>query len=502
MIERLWEQITAGNDVRQNLSKLRQKLRSDGRAAAEFSRKENLTDILTGFLKSEDAKTRKNTALLMGDLRNQDFLAPVFEAYLAEQQMFVKSSYLSAMKSFDCRKCMEQLKTRLDELLLMEPDEENQKHISEEMRELSALIVMTEGVRTHEFIGYDEKYNIVLLTNRNHQELTAEEILERAPTAEVKVFNSGVRAAVTGLHFAESIRTYQELLFMVKGMASCPMDAEKAAQVIVKSDLLSFLNRSHKGNPPYYFRVEIKSKMEPDKRMAFAKKLSDQLERLSGRALINTTSRYELEIRLVQNKEGNFNLLIKLYTLKDERFSYRKEAAAASIRPYNAALTAALTKDYMKEGAQVLDPFCGVGTMLIERHKAVRANTTYGLDIQAASIEKAKENTEAAHQIIHYINKDFFDFEHQYLFDEIITDMPFRIGRITEQEILTLYRRFFQFVPSVLKEDGIIILYSHDRAYVRQMAPAAGFRILKEYEISMKEGTYVFVLGRTAGGLQ
>ena len=66
----------------------------------------------------------------------------------------------------------------------------------------------------------------------------------------------------------------------------------------------------------------------------------------------------------------------------------------------------------MKEDAQVLDPFCGVGTMLIERHKAVRANTSYGIDILEEAVLKARENAEAAKQVIHFVNRDFFEFTH------------------------------------------------------------------------------------------
>ena len=140
----------------------------------------------------------------------------------------------------------------------------------------------------------------------------------------------------------------------------------------------------------------------------FVKKLSGQIEKLSGRKLINSTTNYEVELRLIENKEGNCNMRVKLFTLRDERFSYRREVISMSIRPVNAALTVALAKEYMKKDAQVLDPFCGVGTMLIERHKAVPANTSYGLDILEEAVDKAKINTEAAHQVIHYINRISF----------------------------------------------------------------------------------------------
>ena len=152
----------------------------------------------------------------------------------------------------------------------------------------------------------------------------------------------------------------------------------------------------------------------------------------------------------------------------------------------------------MKEDAQVLDPFCGVGTMLIERHKAVRANTSYGIDIQEDAILKARENAEAARQVIHFINRDFFQFTHDYLFDEVITNMPFKIGRLTDDEVYDIYKRFFQIIPDFLKKGSVLILYTHNREDVVQLTFRTGFSIMKSHEVSKKEGTHIMIL-RYAG---
>mgnify|MGYP003219116228 CR=1 FL=1 len=496
MVKETWNQLLKNQDVRQNLSKLRQEIR-EGRGREELlSYLAGTEDILTVFLKSEDAKTRKNAVLLMGDIGKQEYLEPLFEAYRAELQLFVRSAYLTAIKNLDYREYLDYFKERLEELSKAEAAVENQKHVTEEIRELSSMIVTMEGVRKHRFRAWEETADIVLLTNRNFQEITGAELKEREPRAKIKIFGAGVMARVTNLHWVNQIRTYQELLFVIKGMQTSPMDPDLAAEVIVKSDLIHFLERSHEGEVPFYFRVELKSKMDRSKKSAFTRKLSARIEKLSARKLINTTSNYEFEIRLIENKEGGFNILVRLYTLKDERFLYRREVTAVSIKPANAALTVKLAQPYMKEGAQVLDPFCGVGTMLIERHKAVKAGTMYGLDILEEAIEKARKNTAEAGQMIHYINRDFFDFKHEYLFDEIITNMPFKIGRKTEEEIENLYEAFFASAKKVLKDDGIMILYSHSAGHVRKMAPANGFTVSETFEISFKEGTYVFVLNR------
>lgn len=73
---------------------------------------------------------------------------------------------------------------------------------------------------------------------------------------------------------------------------------------------------------------------------------------------------------------------MKLFTLKDTRFSYRKESYAAAMAPVQAALLMELSKPWLVDGAQVLDPFCGVGTLLVERVKAGNADPLYGLGYQ------------------------------------------------------------------------------------------------------------------------
>lgn len=499
MIKDLWKQIIENQDVRQNLSKIRQEVKNKEALRGFDELLKGQEQSLCTLLQSEDAKIRKNAALLMGDLGQQEFLSPIFQAYRKEEQRFVKSSYLSAIGNFDYRDYLPELKDCMEKLSAGEVTEENKKHHMEEMRELSSLILRMEGVKKHHFTGWDKPSDIILLTNRNFAGLTKDELLELEPDAKVKVFGAGVTGHVENMRWTEKLRTYQELLFVVEGMKTSPMDAYKLAEQIVSSKLLSWLSERHDGEPPYYFRVELKSKRPLNEKSAFVKRLSGQIEHLSERRFTNSVENYEIELRVIENSEGNCNLLLKLFTLKDERFLYRKEVVPSSIRPVNAALTVSLVKEYLKEEAQVLDPFCGVGTMLMERDKVFRIKTAYGLDIQEDAIQKARRNTESEGRIFHYINRDFFRFEHEYLFDEVIANMPFKMGRTTQEEVTGLYQSFFATVSTFLKEEALLILYSHDRELVEKLAPRNHFYIWKKFEISMKEGTYVYLLSTVPG---
>ncbi|MDD2970889.1 MAG: methyltransferase [Lachnospiraceae bacterium] len=495
-MKKLYEKICNNEEVRQSLSKLRQELKIEENKEKLLKLLDRKYETFTQLLTNEDAKTRKNVALLMGDLACKEFLEPLYEAYCREEQLFIRSSYLQAIKQLDYRPYLDKFKEKVTELSQIVLDESNKKHIMEELRALSDLVVTMEGVKMHTFTGYHEPSELMILTNRRHMDVTLEQLKQivRLDTSKAKCMNAGIRIPADCLDKILPIRTYQDILFLVRGMKACEMNPEAAAGTIVESGLLDFMTARHGGKAPFYFRVELKTKMELDRKSAFTKKLSAEIERLSNRTFINTTSQYEFEIRLIENKEGNCNVMVKLYTIGDERFSYRKELIPTSIKPVNAALLVALAKDYMIEDARVLDPFCGVGTMLLERQKQIPANTSYGIDMNPAAIEKARVNTEAAGQIIHYINRNYFDFTHEYLFDEIFTNMPFAIGHKTEDEIYDIYVNFFDRSREHLEKEGTIIMYTHNKEYVRKLAKECGYRIIKEMEINVREGTWLYII--------
>ena len=219
------------------------------------------------------------------------------------------------------------------------------------------------------------------------------------------------------------------------------------------------------------------------------------LEAASDWKLINSTTDYELEIRLIETKDGNFVPFLKLYTLQMKRFAYRKNAIAMSIHPANAAMLMYLAKPYMKEHAQILDPCCGVGTMLIERDILVPAREKYGIDIFGDAIEMARENAAFAGEKINFIHRDYLDFKHDYKFDEIITNMPVR-GRKSKEELDAFYAAFFEKSRSLLAKDGIIIMYSNEVGFVKkQLRLQPCYRLLQEYCIRKKDSYYLFIIG-------
>lgn len=250
----------------------------------------------------------------------------------------------------------------------------------------------------------------------------------------------------------------------------------------------------HRENTPFYFRIECKSRMSLEERSAFSKKLADALETLSGGMLVNSTSDYEIELRLIENKDGAFFPCLKCATLKDHRFDYRRNAISASIHPSTAALLANIAAPYLKENAQIMDPFCGVGTMLIERNHLVPAKEMYATDIFGEAIAKGRENAELAGARINFIHRDFFDFKHDYLFDEIITNMPMR-GKKSREEMDQLYGRFFDKAFEITKREAVIIMYTNEIGFVKkQLRLQPQLRLLQETCIQSKTGFYLLII--------
>lgn len=498
MIRNIIEQLNAGQDIRKNLIALKAECKEYAGKNAVLYALNNKLDVFYSCLHMEDPKIRKNAALILGQLGVQDGLEALYEAYVKEDTLFVKSSYLTAMRELDYRKYLEDFKKRLKELKDTSVEENSKKHIAEEKKILQDMILTLEGHKKHVFIGWNEPSRVLLLTNRNYREVTEEQLKSNRP----RLFTAGVQAKCEDLKEMYEIRTFSELLFVLE---DCPIlkvteqdttdvMAKSLAKQLGESSLCHFLTVRHEGKEPFYFRIECKNRMDLKQKSAFTKKLAAYLQEETGNVLINSTSHYEVELRLVENKAGDFNLMIKLFTYKDPRFRYRREAMSSSIQPVNAALTMKLAQKYLKEGAQVLDPFCGVGTMLIERNYAGKTGDVYGIDIFGKGIEAARRNTENAKMQINYINRDFFDFKHEYLFDEVISNMPRVMGKKTSKDIYEIYIKFWRKIQEHIGKDAVLVLYCYNREILKDTLPKKYFEIREEFEISKKEGAYLYII--------
>ncbi len=490
-MEKILKELTENKSVRSNLSALRQLVKDSDNKASAFEQVKSNESLFLGFLKNEDAKTRKNAALLLGDLAYSNAVESLYEAYSTENTLFVKSSYLQALAEVEVGDKLFDLKDKLEELLQEEPEPENKKHIEEEIRALRKIIIKAEGIRRHTPDIKGKNVKVILFTNRTQRE-TVRRMIDCGVASAHPL---GVQVETDNLEKLMQLRTYREMVFPLNIEGYLSDNPIEAATKIWNSDVLALLDGLHKEAGEYYFRIECKSAMDLEKRSAFTRKLATELETLSKGQLINSTSDYEVELRLIANKEGKFFACLRLFTLKNPRFEYRKNAIATSIHPSTAALIMELAKDYLKEDAQIMDPFCGVGTMLIERNKKVPAREMYGTDIFGEAIAFARENTELAGMRVNYIHRDFMDFKHEYLFDEIVTNMPVR-GQKSKQEMDAFYGEFFEKVKSHLKKDAVVIMYTNEIGFVKkQLRLHKEFSLLQETCLQPKTDFNLLIMG-------
>ena len=414
------------------------------------------------------------------------------DAYLAEDTLFVRPEYVKAMAGMDCGAYLEDFRERAKALSEYEAPENEKKHVREELHALQELLAQKGSGKKHVFTGFGCQNEVILTTLPAFREALSESVLSRK-----KMLKSGVRTVTGNMGDLLQIRFWQEMLFVIHGGADLFREPQQIAGWLQKSDLMEILGKNHSGNEPWYFRIGTAERNGRGTDGRWIRATAEAIEKAFPGKLLNSPSHYEMEIRLIFTKEGGVRPFLKLYTLPDHRFAYRRYTVAAGMRPFLAAGLLAMAKPYLKEYAQVLDPFCGAGTLLMERRFLMPVRNLYGLDVFGEAIEKARENAKIAGFQVNYIQRDFFDFTHDYLFDEIITDMP--TGSKDKAETDALYRRFFEKSAEHLTENGRIVMYSGEMGLVKKYLRLQGtYRLLKEFCILVKRGMYLFILEKKA----
>lgn len=489
----LYNSIISGNEVKASLLELKNKLKTldkegtlkDTLLGCSF----NATERFMKLLQNEDPKIRQNAALCLGYLDFQGSADAIFDAYVNDETLYNKAPYLRALRRLNISGFIPALEKRREQLISEQAPGSNDKHVIEEMHELHSILGVSSD---HHFTGLNLLNEAVLTTNRDHKDLTAAK-LTAIPHKE---FPAGIMVKTKNIARVMNIRTFEEILFIPEGITSCPADPHRAANDVISKGLAGYICERH-DNPssPIRFRTEVRHP-DPEIRSSFERKFSKDLELLSRWKLVNSVSDYEVELRFVYSPEGTFRLLIDFCLLKDTRFKYRRETISAGMKPYLAATIAELAKNYYIDNATVLDPFCGVGTLLVERDAVRPARLLYGIDLFGEAVAKAGINIKAAgiSSKTELINKNFFEFHHSHRFNEIITDFPFGTDRKTEADLDSIYRLFFTRIPNLLEKQNLLVLYTRNRDLLLKYSQKLHYMILAEHEISKKENAYLYIL--------
>ena len=147
------DQIGKGEQIRENLTALREEIRDEARCRELAVALGGDFRPFTRLLSSEDPKVRKSAALVLGEMESEDVIGPLMKAWQSETTLYVRSSYIKALHKLSCRAWLGDLKEGLSRLDREEPSEENIKHIQEERQALLDIISRYEKHSRHVFKG-------------------------------------------------------------------------------------------------------------------------------------------------------------------------------------------------------------------------------------------------------------------------------------------------------------------------------------------------------------
>ena len=225
-METILNELLEQKNVRQNLSALRQSLKDGADASKLKEWIADREDIFLNFLSHVDAKTRKNAALLLGDIGYQNAAAALYEGYEKEQTLFVRGAYLEALEKLNAEPFLEGLRQHLTRLGQAVPTEENRKHIAEELRALRNILIRYDGIVRHSFDLTQTDNQVLLVTNRNHREVV------RRMVEHGTLHPLGVLVHTDDLGALLQVRTYREMLFPMGERSFVPAEPVKAADEI------------------------------------------------------------------------------------------------------------------------------------------------------------------------------------------------------------------------------------------------------------------------------
>ncbi len=369
----------------------------------------------------EDDKARKSVYKLIGLIAPDQCADRLFDALKREQTRFARPSIILALGN--TQSPMRYLKN-----YVVEPGED--KHVQAERDALKKAMGKAADIQQQ-----------TPLVPRLPETATLTAIKPEALEAELKAMGIQYRpwrlkdtfdAPSASLN---KLRCFEDALFDVGGANDFSSTAQKLDAMGCKG---------------YFYRIEAGS-VRPENRRDAIQKISAGL---TAYGYTDNPSAYAFELRLLSGRlYAKFN---------DNRFDYRKESIPASINPVTAASIMRLCEPYMKPDADVLDPFCGSGTMLIERSFLKPAASLVGVDISSQAIKAAIANRRASGLRIALIHGDILGYgAAQY--DEIIANMPFGIRVSGHENNIKLYAAFADKLLTLLKDGGYAFLLTQEK---------------------------------------
>jgi SAM-dependent methyltransferase len=196
------------------------------------------------------------------------------------------------------------------------------------------------------------------------------------------------------------------------------------------------------------------------------------------------------------------NELILALRLSDDRLRQRDYKVAhipGSLRPAVAAALGLLFDPQADD--VVLDPFCGAGTVLIERAHLGRYTKLIGGDLDDQALDAARANIGPRYQPLELHRWDAVAIPlPDHSVNCILTNLPWGVKHGTHAENRRLYPRLFTEFARLVRPDGKIVMLTGETRLMSELRRGAPLRIERMIRVSILGATAAIYVCRPQGG--
>jgi tRNA (guanine6-N2)-methyltransferase len=316
-------------------------------------------------------------------------------------------------------------------------------------------------------------YLYYVMTVPGLETLAFSEIRTRVADAELVKFARGIalfRTTATPDNLLK-LRTVEDVFYAlahIKGLGRGPDALRVLHSATVNADSaqgLAFWRRVHTGKMPKTWRVVSQKAGTHDfRRIDAGQSVTAALQRTLPHSIRLVKDEADLECWLwLSGSEALIGVRLSDASMRHRH--YKREHLPASLRPTVGAAMSWLARPTPEDS--VLDPFCGVGTIVIERGLLAPYDSALGGDIRADAVAMARRNAHAAGVAATWKVWDARSLPlDQGSVTRIITNLPFGKQIGTREQNNALYTAAAREFRRVLTPDGLLVtLTSEDRLW-------------------------------------
>jgi predicted RNA methylase len=332
--------------------------------------------------------------------------------------------------------------------------------------------------------------------------IVGEEAVTRVPTTrEIGRRTVGDRAGVTILETRHpaglaTIRTAEDVFAIVGYRAEISNDSNVLARVLGVSrdapfvesalaDRAAITPRARAGRRIYY-RVIARMAGDHDfRRLDFQRAVERGIaERVDHTWRLAEDESEECTEFWATMLPGEFILEVRLSDRSQRHRDYKVAHRPGSLRPSVAAALAWMSQP--SDDDVVLDPFCGGGTVLIERAMIGRYAMLYGSDRDTGALAAARANVGPRHKPIELNSWDAAKIPlAAHSVSKIITNLPWGERFGSHRDNRRLYPRWFAEMARILKPAGLAVVLTSESGLIANIAGRMGLTVERAIRVQV-----------------